>query len=79
VKTTYLKNALRFSRHNSSRLAGESLLTEEMQYQKLLPFTNAANKLITQRRKKEKQTRFKFYSTEAMINRDWTRLDEVKL
>jgi hypothetical protein len=55
-------------------LTRESLLIEDLRYKLLLLSTNAANKLIIQRRK-ENEIWFKFYSTEAVINREWTKLN----
>jgi hypothetical protein len=45
---------------------------EDMRLKLLLPYTDAVNKVITERREKEKEIWCDFYATEAMINRKWT-------
>jgi hypothetical protein len=75
VKATYLKRAFCLSRIAASRLAytmaREPVLAEELRNELLLPSTDVLKTLLDKRLQKRDDICWEFYSTEAMIDRDW--------
>jgi hypothetical protein len=75
VKVMYLKRALCLSRFKVSRLAytmaREPFHVEELRNDLLLPSTDAFKTLLDKRQQKRDDIWWEFYSTEAMIDRDW--------
>jgi hypothetical protein len=79
VKATYLKTAL-CQRFKASRLAytmdREPFLVEELWNDPLLPSTDAFKTLLDKRRQQREDIWWEFYSTEAMIDRDWMKSND---
>lgn len=77
VKARYLKRALGVAKTAPSRLvyelARESFYIEDLRIKLLLPSTDQANKLIEIRKKKREEITEDFYTTDAMVDRRWTK------
>lgn len=76
IKSRYLKRALGLSKYSLSRyayeLARETFFLEDLRLRMLLPATESYKKVVEERRQKRKEITEDFYSTNAMIQRDWT-------
>ena len=76
LKATYLKRAMGVSKYTSSRLvyilARETFLLEDIRLSHLLPETPAVKEVLQERRRKEEDVWSKFYTTDAVLYRDWT-------
>ncbi|PSN38223.1 hypothetical protein C0J52_22208 [Blattella germanica] len=57
-------------------LARETLFLEDMRYSMLLPATDPYKNVTYTRKQKEKQIEEEFYSSDAMVNREWTRSNQ---
>jgi hypothetical protein len=73
------KEALCLSRFTASQLvytmAREPFLVEELRNKLLLPSTDAFKTLLDKRRQKQEDIWWEFFSTEAMIDTDWMKLN----
>ena len=75
LKTTFMKRAIGVSKYTPSRLilARETFLIEDIMWRHLLVQTPAVREVLQERRLKERDVWDEFYSTDAMVYRDWTR------
>lgn len=80
VKARFIKRAIGASKYTPSRmaymLARETLFLEDMRYAMLLPATDPYKNVTNTRKQKEKQIEEEFYSSDAMVNREWTRSNQ---
>lgn len=76
VKANFLKKTLSVSKYTPSRLtyvlANEQFFIEELRHDLLLPYTEAYEELLLELNKKKQEIWPDFFSTDAMIYREWT-------
>ena len=77
MKSRFLKRVLNVSKRTPSRLAyvlaRETFLMEDVRFKILLPSTTRYKKLLQELQEKRIMIWSDFYTTDAMINREWTR------
>lgn len=79
LKPRYLKRVLGVSKFSLSRytyvLTRETFLVEDLRLQMLLPPTPAYEELLRELQMKRDSISEEFYTTDAMINKDWMRAE----
>ena len=77
VKAKFLKRVLSVSKYTPSRLVyvltRETFFIEDLRHQVLLPSTQALQNLIKELQNKREEIWPTFYSTDAMMNNEWTK------
>lgn len=77
LKARFLKRALCVSKYTPSRLVHvltrETFLVEDLRLQHMLPATEVYIELLQELQAKRTEIWEEFYTTDAMINREWTR------
>lgn len=76
VKARFLKAALGLSTNMPSRLvykfARETFLIEDLRIARMLPSSKQADELLAERRRKRDEIWEDFFSTDTMVDRNWT-------